>query len=41
MSVRGSDVPARIGGDEFAVIMPETNKDGAVTVGERSLSARP
>jgi diguanylate cyclase (GGDEF)-like protein len=34
-SVRGSDVPARIGGDEFAVIMPATNKDGAFTAAER------
>ena len=34
-SLRNSDVPARIGGDEFAVIMPETTKDGAFTVAER------
>lgn len=34
-SVRGSDVPARIGGDEFAVIMPATNRDGAFVVAER------
>jgi diguanylate cyclase (GGDEF)-like protein len=34
-SVRTSDVPARIGGDEFAVIMPATNKDGAFVVAER------
>lgn len=27
-TLRGSDVPARIGGDEFAVIMPATSKDG-------------
>jgi diguanylate cyclase (GGDEF)-like protein len=33
--VRGSDVPARIGGDEFAVIMPATNKEGAYIVAER------
>jgi diguanylate cyclase (GGDEF)-like protein len=33
--VRGSDVPTRIGGDEFAVIMPATNKDGAFVVAER------
>jgi diguanylate cyclase (GGDEF)-like protein len=34
-SLRGSDVAARIGGDEFAVIMPATNKDGAFAVAER------
>jgi diguanylate cyclase (GGDEF)-like protein len=34
-SVRGSDVPARVGGDEFAVIMPGTNKEGAYVVAER------
>jgi len=33
--VRGSDVPTRIGGDEFAVIMPATNKEGAYVVAER------
>ncbi len=33
--VRGSDVPARIGGDEFAVIMPATNKESAFIVAER------
>lgn len=34
-SLRGSDVPARIGGDEFAVIMAETNKDGAFAMAKR------
>jgi diguanylate cyclase (GGDEF)-like protein len=34
-TLRGSDVPARVGGDEFAVIMPATNKDGAFIVAER------
>jgi diguanylate cyclase (GGDEF)-like protein len=34
-TLRDSDVPARIGGDEFAVIMPATNKDGAFIVAER------
>jgi diguanylate cyclase (GGDEF)-like protein len=33
--VRGSDMPARIGGDEFAVIMPETDRNGAYAAAER------
>ncbi|MGQ9572743.1 MAG: GGDEF domain-containing protein [Dehalococcoidia bacterium] len=32
---RTCDVPARIGGDEFGVIMPETNKSGAFAVASR------
>ncbi len=32
---RTCDVPARIGGDEFAVIMPETDKSGAFAVARR------
>ncbi|MDP2949786.1 MAG: GGDEF domain-containing protein [Chloroflexota bacterium] len=32
---RTCDVPARIGGDEFAVIMPETDKAGAFAVAGR------
>ena len=32
---RACDVPARIGGDEFAVIMPETDKSGAFAVARR------
>ena len=34
-AVRTSDIPARIGGDEFAVIMPDTNKNGAFVVAQR------
>jgi diguanylate cyclase (GGDEF)-like protein len=33
--VRSYDVPCRIGGDEFAVILPHTNLDDAVAVAER------
>ena len=32
--VRGHDIGARYGGEEFAVILPETNLDGAFTVAE-------
>jgi len=32
---RTCDVPARIGGDEFAIIMPETDKPGAFAVAGR------
>jgi diguanylate cyclase (GGDEF)-like protein len=32
---RETDVVARFGGDEFAVVLPETNREGAVFVGER------
>jgi len=34
-AVRESDVPCRCGGDEFAVILPETDRMGALAVGER------
>lgn len=33
--VRPFDVPCRIGGEEFAVILPQTGKDEAVAVAER------
>jgi len=32
---RTDDVPGRLGGDEFGVIMPETSKQGALALGER------
>jgi len=34
-SARETDVAARFGGDEFAVILPDTGRDGAVSVAER------
>jgi len=34
-SKRGSDCVARVGGEEFAVILPETDLDGALAAGER------
>jgi diguanylate cyclase (GGDEF)-like protein len=34
-AVREADVPCRHGGDEFAVILPETDRLGAYTVAER------
>src|SRR5206468_5285369 len=38
-SVRVSDVAARYGGDEFAVILPQTPPEGAMRVCERLLRA--
>jgi GGDEF domain-containing protein len=34
-SARETDVVARFGGDEFALILPDTGSDGALSVGER------
>lgn len=34
-TVRGSDIPARYGGDEFAVIMPETQVENSVRLAKR------
>ncbi len=34
-AARASDFVARIGGEEFAIILPETNDTGAITLGER------
>jgi diguanylate cyclase (GGDEF)-like protein len=36
---RGSDVPARIGGDEFAIILPDTTEQGAGIVINRLVEA--
>ncbi|MGZ9159549.1 MAG: GAF domain-containing protein [Candidatus Limnocylindrales bacterium] len=38
-TLRASDVPARYGGDEFAVILPETDADEACRTAERILEA--
>ena len=37
--LRASDVPARYGGDEFAVILPETDADAARIVAQRIVEA--
>jgi diguanylate cyclase (GGDEF)-like protein len=33
--VRSTDFPARYGGDEFAIILPDTDKDAAILVAQR------
>lgn len=38
-ALRLSDVPARYGGDEFAVILPDTPREGAARVADRLLEA--
>jgi len=42
-NLRGRDMPARFGGEEFVAILPETELDGAITVAEnirRSVQAK-
>jgi len=38
-TLRASDIPARFGGDEFAIILPETDADEARIAAERILAA--
>lgn len=33
--LRKADILARFGGDEFAIILPETNREGAISVGKK------
>lgn len=37
--VRSSDIVARYGGEEFVIILPHTNKEGAITFGKSLLEA--
>ncbi len=34
-NVRSSDIPARLGGEEFAILLPKTDANGALLVAER------
>lgn len=38
-ATRGSDIVGRYGGDEFAVILPQSSEEGARAVGQRILDA--
>jgi diguanylate cyclase (GGDEF)-like protein len=38
-AVRGSDMVCRYGGEEFVVLLPETNLEGAVSLGEKIRAA--
>lgn len=38
-NIRGSDIPVRVGGDEFIVLLPETGIERAIAVAERIAEA--
>jgi diguanylate cyclase (GGDEF)-like protein len=38
-ALRDSDVAARFGGDEFALLLPETNKEASVLVAKKIINA--
>lgn len=37
--VRSNDIVVRYGGEEFIILMPDTNKEGSIVFGERIISA--
>ena len=34
-TIRASDFAARIGGDEFVIMLPDTDRDGAIVMAEK------
>jgi diguanylate cyclase (GGDEF)-like protein len=37
-TIRGGDIPARYGGDEIAILLPETNLEGSIALANRLLT---